>query len=103
MYWSDAFYYIAIILGFYFGQLVFTIGARHEPNVGVQAVLQSTFVLYSLKIIRKVKFFSANLFLKSFYSLLIDVFMAGNSVSLINYVGCAVVTVASVWAVLLKA
>lgn len=82
LYWSDIPYYLCIICGYYFGQLIFTIGAKLEPNVGVQAVLQSMFVIYSL---------------------LIDVFLVGNSVSLVNYVGCGIVTASSIWAVLLRA
>jgi len=81
LYWEDAPYYLMIIVGYYLGQVFFTISAKCEPHVGVQAVIQSTFVIFSL---------------------LIDVFLMGNAVSIPNYIGCALVTGSSIWAVLLR-
>lgn len=75
---EETVYYILMIIGLFVSQMMFSESARLEKNVGVQAVLQSSSVIYSI---------------------FIDVAIMGNSVSVVNVVGVIIVICTSVYAV----
>lgn len=79
--WNEVPYYLGVIFGYWFGQIAYTESAKREKNVGIQGILQSSSVIYAL---------------------LIDVAIFGVKVSGPNMVGCLIVVVSSIYAVMLR-
>lgn len=80
-YWEEVPLYLGCIFSYHLGQIFYTESARKEKNVGIQGILQSSVVIYSL---------------------LIDILILGATVSLPNIAGCLIVICSSIYAILIR-
>ncbi len=81
LYWSDVPLYFAMSICFYFGLLLMTQSFRMEKNVATQSIMTSVVALSTF---------------------VLDFLFLDTRFAWINWVGCAIILFASIWAVLIR-